>query len=178
MKPLYFTRHGETDWNVARKICGITDIPLDENGRSDAWELARKISEGNFGIEEILHSPLSRAAETAKIVSEKCGIPARSEPLLVERNCGRFEGTLNTSQEFLACQRQICDDYSGGESMLRVCQRIYNLLDRLKSDGRTYLLVGHNGIARAVRSYFDHKMTTDEFISFRMKNCELLKFEF
>ena len=30
---LYFVRHGETDWNVKKKIQGKTDVPLNENGK-------------------------------------------------------------------------------------------------------------------------------------------------
>ena len=42
------------------------------------------------------------------------------------------------------------DSYNGGESMIRFCQRIYNLLDDIKkeSDTKVYLLVAHNGVAR------------------------------
>ena len=37
---LYFVRHGETDWNVKKKIQGKTDVPLNENGKQQAKELA------------------------------------------------------------------------------------------------------------------------------------------
>mgnify|MGYP000706624151 CR=1 FL=1 len=58
--------------------------------------------------------------------------------------------------------------------MLHLCQRIYNLLDDLKerNDGKTYLLVAHNGISRVIESYF-HDMTNEEFAKFGIKNCEL-----
>ena len=39
MHTLYFTRHGETVWNVENKICGMTDSPLTEKGRAQAREL-------------------------------------------------------------------------------------------------------------------------------------------
>ena len=69
------------------------------------------------------------------------------------------------------------DRYGGGESMLQLAQRIYNLLDELKQDDKTYLLVAHNGIARVVESYF-HNMTNAEYAAFGIKNCELRKFDF
>ncbi len=180
MGTIYFTRHGETEWNVLHKICGLTDVALSENGRNDAKTLGEKILREKIHIDEILCSPLLRANETAKIVSEIVGVPYFNENLLIERNCGKFEGTLNTADEFLAAQKQICNPYGNGESMIRVAQRIYNLLDRLTRDnsGKIRLLVGHNGIARAVESYFNGELTTDGFISFRMKNCELRKYDF
>ena len=63
--------------------------------------------------------------------------------------------------------------------MIRFCQRIYNLLDDIKkeSDTKVYLLVAHNGVARAVQSYFTD-MTNEEFAKFGIRNCELCKFEF
>ena len=179
MGTLYFTRHGETSWNIEHKICGTTDIELNENGKEDARKLAEKIIEEKIAIDEILYSPLSRAKQTAFIISQAAKIPANEEKLLLERNCGRFEGTLNTAAEFIAAQMQICNDYGGGESMLRVTQRIYNLLDRLtKETGKIYLLVGHNGIARSVESYFNAELTPEGFVDFRMKNCELRRYDF
>jgi probable phosphoglycerate mutase len=63
--------------------------------------------------------------------------------------------------------------------MLRLAQRIYNLLDELKAmpDDKVVLLAAHNGIARCVNSYF-HDMTNEEYASFGIRNCELVKYEF
>jgi len=63
--------------------------------------------------------------------------------------------------------------------MLKLCQRIYNLLDDLKerSDTETVLLVAHNGIARAVQSYF-YEMTNEEFALFGIGNCQLVKYTY
>ena len=62
--------------------------------------------------------------------------------------------------------------------MLHLAQRVYNLLDELKADpeGKTYLLVAHNGIARAVESYF-RSMSNEEYASFGVKNCAVLSYE-
>ena len=62
--------------------------------------------------------------------------------------------------------------------MLHLAQRIYNLLDDIKAQpDKTYLLVAHNGIARMIKSYFGD-MGNEEFSAFKIKNCEILKFEF
>ena len=47
----------------------------------------------------------------------------------------------------------------------------------LAQPDKTYLLVAHNGIARMVKSYFED-MGNEEFSAFKIKNCEILKFEF
>ena len=89
MHSIYFARHGETVWNVENKICGMTDSPLTEKGRQQARELGRKVKESGVHIDEILYSPLSRAADTAKAVAEATGLPARCEPRLREQCFGR-----------------------------------------------------------------------------------------
>ena len=68
-KKIYFTRHGETFWNVDNKICGATDIGLTERGNEQALavgELIRsRIESGEIHIDEIVASPLSRAFDTS-----------------------------------------------------------------------------------------------------------------
>ena len=142
MHKLYFTRHGETVWNVENKICGMTDSPLTEKGRAQARELGEKLRTSGLRIDEILYSPLSRAADTARAIAEAT------------------------------------DRYSGGESMMQLAQRIYNLLDELRANtDKTYLLVAHNGIARVVQSYF-YDMTNEEYAAAGIKNCEFVEFTF
>lgn len=176
MKPIYFTRHGQTIWNVENKICGSTDIALTDKGIEQAKELGQKIKEENIHIDEILCSPLIRAYDTAKYISDATNIPLKVEPRLIEQNFGKYEGTARNGEDFKLSKQSFADDYYGGESMLRLAQRIYNLLDDLKNDNKVYLLVAHNGIARVINSYFNN-MTNTEYASFGIRNCEILKFE-
>ena len=176
MHSIYFARHGETVWNVENKICGMTDSPLTEKGRQQARELGQKVKESGVHIDEILYSPLSRAADTAKAVAT--GLPARCEPRLREQCFGKYEGTPRDGAEFRISKTHFADRYDGGESMMQLAQRIYNLLDELRQDeNKTYLLVAHNGIARVVESYF-HDMTNEEYSAAGIKNCELVKYRF
>ena len=175
----YFARHGQTVWNVENKICGATDIELTEKGHEQAKELGEEILKQGIHIDEILYSPLVRAADTAKHVSEITGIPARMEPRLKEQNFGKYESTPRNGEEFKKAKESFANTYEGGESMLHLCQRIYNLIDDIKreADDKVYLLVAHNGISRAIQSYFTD-MTNEEFAKFGIKNCEIRKFEF
>ena len=179
MGHFYFVRHGQTIWNVEGKICGATDIALTDLGHKQAIETGKKIREEHIHADEILYSPLMRAADTAKHISEMTGITARMEPRLKEQNFGKWESTPRKGAEFQQAKQSFACSYEGGESMLRLAQRIYNLLDEIKaqSDEKTYILVAHNGIARVVQSYFTD-MTNEEFAAYGVKNCEVVRYDF
>lgn len=179
MRHLYFTRHGQTIWNVENKICGVTDIPLTKLGHNQAIALGQQIACQHNQIDEILCSPLCRASETARHISEVAGIPMRVEPRLIEQNFGRYEATARDGIEFQMAKAGFINHFGGGESMLQLAQRIYNLLDDIKNDpdDKSYLLVAHNGIARVVQSYFQD-MTNEEYAQFGIDNCEILTFTF
>ena len=125
----------------------------------------------------ILYSPLSRARDTVMHISEVTGIQAREEKRLFEQNFGKYESTPRNGKEFHEAKKQFLYRYDGGESMFQLAQRVYNLLDELKADGRDYILVAHNGIARAVNSYF-YEMTNEEYAAFGIRNCEVREYVF
>ena len=177
MGHFYFVRHGQTIWNVENKICGCTDSPLTEYGREQARETGQKIIAEGIKADEILCSPLSRAADTAQIISEMTGIPYQIEPRLIEQNFGKWESTPRDGKEFKKAKEFFACSHEGGESTLRLAQRIYNLLDEVTASEKTYILVAHNGISRVVHSYF-YEMTNEEFAAFGVKNCSITKYEF
>ena len=116
--------------------------------------------------------------DTAKAIADATGLPARCEPRLREQCFGKYEGTPRNGGEFRVSKTHFADRYDGGESMMQLAQRIYNLLDELKADtDKTYLLVAHNGIARVVQSYF-YDMTNEEYAMAGIKNCELVEYHF
>jgi len=91
---LYLVRHGETDWNAARRIQGSTDIPLNETGRAQARATAAALVERFTGTRpRVVSSDLSRARETAEIIADALGAPAPTlYPELRERAYGVAEG--------------------------------------------------------------------------------------
>ncbi len=177
MGHFYFIRHGQTVWNVENKICGATDIELTPLGHEQAIETGKKIIEEGIKADEILTSPLVRAKDTAAHISEVTGIPYRIEQRLIEQNFGRYESTPRDGLEFHEAKKHMASRFGTGESMMQLAQRIYNLLDDIRKDDKTYILVAHNGIARIVESYF-REMDNEEFSLFGIKNCEIRRYDY
>ncbi|MDE6905411.1 MAG: histidine phosphatase family protein [Lachnospiraceae bacterium] len=179
MGHFYFVRHGQSLWNVENKICGATDVALTEEGHRQADALAKKIVEEKIQFDAILCSPLIRARDTARHISELTGVPLKEEQRLCEQNFGKYEGTPRDGKEFQKAKENFLDSFGDGESMMKLGQRIYNLLDEIKekSGEKTYLLVAHNGIARVVCSYFQN-MTNQEYARMGIDNCEIRRFDF
>lgn len=175
MGHFYFVRHGQTIWNVENKICGATDIELTELGHEQAIQTGKLILEKQIHADEILYSPLVRAKKTAMHISEITGIPMREEIRLKEQNFGKYESTARDGAEFKEAKKQFVCRYEGGETMLHLAQRIYNLIDDIKKSDKTYILVAHNGIARVIQSYF-YEMTNDEYSAFGVANCSIVEY--
>ena len=167
---LYVTRHGETTWNALNKVCGLTDVPLTENGIAQAKALGEKLA--NEKIDVILASPLSRAQITASYVAERCSLPVITEDRLIEQIYGIYEGVDRYHEGFLSNKRCFAFRYPGGESMMDVAARTYTLIEEIREKyaGKNVLFVCHGGVCRVIKTYFCD-MTNDEFFYYGQSNC-------
>ncbi len=89
---LRLARHGETEWNVQKWIQGGTDIPLNENGVQQAGQLADRLLAEGFRPARVYASPMRRALDTARIVSDALQAECIPSPGLEEINFGLWEG--------------------------------------------------------------------------------------
>jgi len=87
---IYLFRHGETDWNKARRLQGQSDIPLNASGRELAVKTAEALRDVSF--DKAFSSPLRRAAETARILLGTGSTPLVTDSRLMEINFGEYEG--------------------------------------------------------------------------------------
>lgn len=83
-------RHGRTEWNVAGRVQGQSDIPLDDVGREQAGEAAARLAA--LQPDRIVSSDLVRASETARILGEITGTDVELDERLREMNFGEREG--------------------------------------------------------------------------------------
>ncbi len=152
---LIFVRHGETEWNVLRRLQGHSDTPLNELGRAQAAAAAQRLA-GYADVDVILTSDLKRAAESAAIIAEATGAEVRHEPRLRELSFGVFEGlTWDEIGERHAEMRAawLADrdqPPEGGESMADFTARLDALLGHVLSayEGKTVVLATHGGTIR------------------------------
>jgi 2,3-bisphosphoglycerate-dependent phosphoglycerate mutase len=146
-------RHGETDWNVERRIQGRIDKPLNDVGRVQAEATARGLREQAFAA--AYSSDLARAWHTAEIVARRLGLGVHAEPGLRERHYGVLQGlTAAEIAERLPTHYQCYRardpqaDYEGGESLKLLAMRVTVALEALaaRHPGQTVLVVTHGGV--------------------------------
>ncbi len=89
----YIIRHGETEWNVLKRIQGHTDIPLNKAGELQAKELSKKFSQISFDF--VFSSDLIRAKRTTEIIALDRKLKIQTTELLRERAFGKYEGKHN-----------------------------------------------------------------------------------
>jgi broad specificity phosphatase PhoE len=148
-------RHGRTDWNVAGRVQGQTDIHLDEVGREQARSAAARLAA--LSPERIVSSDLVRAHDTARQLAEATGLEVELDPRLREMNFGDREGM--TWREAWAAfpdgmrawvdgdQTQIpgSETYRGAGE--RLAAALTDHLSRL-SPGGTLVVVAHGAVLR------------------------------
>jgi len=148
MTQLYLVRHGETDWNAARRIQGSTDIPLNATGRAQAKRTGRLLASRRW--DALVSSPLSRAFETAAIIGGEIGIddPDRLDAI-VERRYGAAEGLdYRTLDERFPKGVPV----PGRETREAVLARVVPALTALALEraGQSLVVVTHGGVIRSV----------------------------
>lgn len=147
MTDLYLVRHGETDWNRARRIQGLTDIPLNDTGREQARLTGTLLT--RRPIARVVASPLGRARETAEIIARELGLPEPElRDALVERNYGAAEG-LGFHE--IDVRYPPGSDVPGRESRDAVAARVVPALQSLAAEypGGPIVVVSHGGAIRA-----------------------------
>lgn len=148
-----FIRHGETDWNVARRIQGQTDIPLNDTGRSQA--LAMAFNAAHYDFRAVYSSDLGRALDTAKMIAARRGLEVCTTPLLRERHFGIFQGLtaaeglqLNPAAHACYEARDLDYDFVSGESLLQFAARVKEAVAYLTQHHpeQTIAAVSHAGV--------------------------------
>jgi len=149
---IILVRHGQTDWNVERRIQGGgSNPPLNDTGRRQAQNIARRLASETVGA--IYSTPLQRGRDTARAIAQHHGLEVHTEPALREIEAGQLEGV--TLAELGHHFSKLLVSYDGdkleytrapgGETLPEVQQRGWGVVQRLAAanpDG-TLVLVSH-----------------------------------
>ena len=150
-------RHGQTDWNVANKFQGHTDIPLNSVGEYQVKHAARLVVD--MKPTSIISSDLSRAHNTAKALADLNGLPIHVDARLRETNCGKWEGL--TGEEIRAIDHANLKEWSlggdnpaggTGDRRSEVGARAKAAIEDFLAgkDNQTLIVATHGGTARTV----------------------------
>lgn len=157
MTELWLIRHGETEWNRARRLQGWMDIALNDLGQAQAAALARRLEQEGlsqpFGA--VYSSDLGRARNTALPAAGLLGMEVRSEPGVRERGYGVLEGLALDQIEILEPEagaawksREPDRVIPGGETLGQFRQRAIDALAAVaaRHAGERVLVFTHGGV--------------------------------
>ena len=172
------TRHGQTDWNVEKRIQGRTNIELNNKGIEQAYKTKENLE--NEKIDLIICSPLKRAKQTADIINKDRNIPIIYDERLLEICYGENEGRLHGDFDYDGFWSIInTHEYKDAENVNKFIQRVHNFLNDLKNrKEENILIVTHNGVCRAINTYFNGIPNDNNIIDLGIKNCEVVKYNF
>jgi len=176
-------RHGETAWNRGKIFRGAYDIPLNDNGRDQARQLAKATADHK--IDAAYSSPLSRAVETGQLMLKPHGI----EPVVCEQltdfNYGDWTGIEDSEvaakwpdEHARWCAEPHRVRVPGGNTLQEVFDAAFGAVEDIagKHDGQTVAIFAH----RVVNKLLVLGMLSlglERFPFIRQDNCSLNQFD-
>lgn len=168
---IYIVRHGQTDYNIDGRYAGRLDVPLNDNGIDEAYIVKEKLKGIKF--DKVYSSPLQRAYETAKIITDENII---KDDRIIERSNGDLEGKLKTDIKEKIDFNDSTEKRYNIENITNFRTRIYSFLDDItKEKDKNILIVTHAGVGIYMRCYFEGE--SNNYVDYKLKNCEVLKYK-
>ncbi len=169
MTDIFLIRHAPTDWNVTKRLQGLSNVPLSTHSREwiKSWQIPETVKDFQW-----LSSPLSRARETAESLK---GGPVSTSDLLMEMDFGDWEGEMLRDLRLRLGQEMQLNEDRGldftppkGESPRMVQNRLRALLHQLVKNKQNTILVTHHGVMRAIMALaFDWPMLGKAPVKFK-----------
>lgn len=177
-------RHGETDWNIAGILQGWFDVPINDQGRGQAHELATALANSSFS--HVYSSPLGRALETAEIIASDLQLPPPiAHEGLKERNFGAIQGIPKTEladsnpvllQQIL--KRNPACFFEQGESMDTFASRVLESIVSIaaRHSGQRILVITHGWVMDVITRHI-RKLPRNAILNVKRKNGEFIWLE-
>lgn len=164
MTEILLIRHGETDWNVDKRLQGHIDIGLNAAGQRQVLALGEALAAE--GIDAVFASDLQRARDTAQAVAGTAGLTVQIDAGLRERCYGAFEGLRHTEIEARYPDayrqwkaREPDFRYPAGERVAETMREFYErsvqAMQRVLASGRyrKVAIVTHGGVLECVHHW-------------------------
>lgn len=184
---IYLARHGETDWNRARRVQGSQNTELNEKGITQACGLADQILEEGLQFDALYSSPQRRALRTAEIISERFNLPVQTDSRLMEINFGKWEGhTWDEIQELYPEEFAYYSEdrwnhcVPEGESHHMLLDRALEALRDIASSNPSdsdILVVSHGALILALRCKQRDEWDWSSLMNYSIPNASLTLFD-
>ncbi|GCF06913.1 histidine phosphatase family protein [Dictyobacter arantiisoli] len=162
---LYITRHGQTEWNVERRIQGYTDSPLTATGKLQASWLGAALEDTEFTT--IYASSSGRTQQTAEIIRGTRQLPIIASDDLREIGLGSWEGRLTEEiqledpEEYQAYRDtpHLYQARHGGETFDQIRQRVVTKIHEIVThhEGQNILVVTHAVAIKALMNDLEER---------------------
>ncbi|KWZ68205.1 histidine phosphatase family protein [Bacillus altitudinis] len=146
MTAICLVRHGETDWNAAKRIQGRTDIPLNDTGKWQAEQTGLYLKDAHWDV--VISSPLSRAKETAHLILQHVHAPLVIMDDFIERDYGDAEGMSFEERQKLFPNKQ----YPNMEPLSALQDRMLEGIEKVRATypDQRVLIVAHGAAIHAL----------------------------
>ena len=176
---LWIVRHGQTDVNRAKRMQGRIEVPLNETGIRQAQEAAGLVRSVSF--DAVYSSPLSRAVQTASIISGKEPEEIIRDDRLIETDFGKYERrSYYLMGPAMTCYWALPELFPAPETVETISSMVQRsssfLKDLEKKPYDNVLISCHGGIIRALCGCLENR---PRGIIWRPKphNCEFRVYE-
>ncbi|MFI3208603.1 MAG: histidine phosphatase family protein [Eubacteriales bacterium] len=183
---LYIVRHGETPWNIEKRMQGREDIALNEFGCSLAVKTGKGLSDIRFA--RAYSSPLIRAYHTAELILKENPLSQEAEIIkdddLIEMSFGIYEGLCCSKEGWNMPDDNFKNFFSnpgayhtpeGGESFQSMLDRIEHFLHRILNDptleNETILIASHGAAIRGIINVITGNTIEEYWKGGVHKNC-------
>ncbi|AOC57278.1 MULTISPECIES: histidine phosphatase family protein [Bacillus] len=146
MTTICLVRHGETDWNAAKRIQGRTDIPLNDTGKWQAEQTGLYLKNVHWDV--VISSPLTRAKETAHLILKHVDAPLVIMDDFIERDYGDAEGMSLEERQKLFPDKQ----YPNMEPLEAIQDRMVEGIEKVRAayPNQQVLIVAHGAAIHAL----------------------------
>ncbi len=169
---LLLIRHGQSTWNLERRIQGQLDPELTQSGLEQADIVAQRLQGQSW--DALYSSDLSRTSQTAAPIAKVLGLEVKYDPLLREWRQGKREGLLAVDAE----ERYPDPDAPevGRESPAELRDRGSHIYEKIRDShpGQRVVVVGHGGIMRV---FIRTALGDDQFAVIKNTSCTLMHWD-